>query len=145
MSREDADKLFKFLESRGPENELKNLWLMSPFVRKVFHGGHIRLIKNPSLEEDDGKTGDFGEDGGVSSFPIFDRENEKVNTTLTLGSYAVVDRKNWPWEDIILLARWQRFILYNPFDHGSRQLSIACGLFTINPHKNFDKSAHLHC
>lgn len=68
MSREDVDKLFKFLESPGPENELKNLWLMSPFVRKVFQGGHIRFLKNPALEKANAKPRNPGGHGGVSSF-----------------------------------------------------------------------------
>lgn len=83
MSRDGVDQLFTLLESRGAENELKNLWLMAPSVRKVFRGGHIKFIKSPYLEEDDGKVTNFGEDGGVSSFPFLKSELEIVSITLT--------------------------------------------------------------
>lgn len=68
------------LESRGTENELKNLWLMSPSVRKAFRGGHVSFNKSPHLEKDDGKVRNLGENGGVSSLKS---DLELVSITLT--------------------------------------------------------------
>ncbi|QVM10900.1 hypothetical protein D8B26_005551 [Coccidioides posadasii str. Silveira] len=47
VTPELADKLFLFLQSCETQNEeLKNLWLMSPLVRSAFRGGHIVMSSN---------------------------------------------------------------------------------------------------
>ncbi|KAK2813966.1 hypothetical protein FQN50_000367 [Emmonsiellopsis sp. PD_5] len=46
-SPELIEKLFSFLQAcnGGNENQLKNLWLMSPTVRSAFRGGHLLMNK----------------------------------------------------------------------------------------------------
>ncbi|KAI1917439.1 hypothetical protein LOZ53_004722 [Ophidiomyces ophidiicola] len=50
LTEETIKELFESLTLRGKENELKNMWLMSPIARSAFRHGHYSIIKSPHLE-----------------------------------------------------------------------------------------------
>ncbi|OAX84433.1 hypothetical protein ACJ72_01211 [Emergomyces africanus] len=64
LTKDGVERLFTLLGSSKTEDQLRNLWLMGPSIRKAFRHGHIYLVKSPYLEGTNGIASNLGEDGG---------------------------------------------------------------------------------
>ncbi|EEH07880.1 conserved hypothetical protein [Histoplasma capsulatum G186AR] len=64
LTKDGVERLFTLLGSSKTEDQLQNLWLMGPSIRKVFRHGHIYIVKSPYLEGTNGIASNLGDDGG---------------------------------------------------------------------------------
>lgn len=67
LTKDGLEKLFTLLGSSSTEDQLQNLWLMGPSVRKAFRHGHIHIVKSFYLDGTNGIVSGLGDDGGVSA------------------------------------------------------------------------------
>ncbi|PGH34293.1 hypothetical protein GX50_02876 [[Emmonsia] crescens] len=64
LTKDGLEKLFTLLGSSSTEDQLQNLWLMGPSVRKAFRHGHIHIVKSFYLDGTNGIVSGLGDDGG---------------------------------------------------------------------------------